>query len=259
MPRALNLLREEPQFRRACFTEGLQAAGFAVVGDVPSPRPGDVVLTWNRTSSRDAEARRFATAGATVLVAENNYLGIRGWYALARDHHAGLGRWPQGDGARWAALGVELEPWRADGAEVVILGQRSIGEKGIASPHGWEESVRRKICGRVRKHPGKARHAAIPLDQDLRAARCVVTWASAAALRALAMGIPVFYGLPGWIGAAAARPIAEFDQVPKRDDAARLAMFERLAWAMAPIDEIRSGEAICRLIEHSRSGTTRRA
>jgi hypothetical protein len=241
LQRALNLLRDEPHFRRQCFDEGLRAAGFEVVKRIDKPRPEDLCLTWNRQGSRDQEARRFER----VLVAENAFVSVKGWYALARDHHAGLGRWPVGDPKRWASLGVELQPWRADEGEVVILGQRSMGEKHIASPRGWEELMQRRIGGRIRPHPTRYSQS-IPLEDDLAKARCVVTWASSAALTALRLGIPAFYGLGGWIGASACRPVERFADGPLRDDAARLAMFERLAWAQSPISEIRSGEAMRR-------------
>lgn len=243
LPRAVNLLRPEPQFRRECFDEGLRAAGFKVVDKLARPEPDDVLLTWNRHGARDDEAKRFRR----VLVAENAYIRLKGWYALALDHHAGRGRWAVGGPERWASLGVELKPWRPWGGEVVILAQRSIGERGIASSKGWEQTIQRRIGGRIRLHPGP-RAPQAPLEQDLAKASAAVTWASSAALTALIMGVPVFYGLPGWIGAGAARPVAEFAQGPLRDDAARLATLERLAWAQAPVDEIRSGEAICRLI-----------
>lgn len=247
MPKALNWLRDEPKFRRECFTEGFQAAGFDVVESIANPSPDDAILLWNRRNSQDAEARRFKR----VFVAENSYIRRRGWYALSRDHHNGPGSWFVGGPERWASFGIELQPWRT-GKEVVILGQRSIGEPGIASPKGWEESIRRKVNGRIRKHPGKDKDG-IPLEQDLAHARCAVTWGSAAGLQALILGVPVFYGLKNWIGAPAARHVSEFGE-PRKGD--RLAMFERLAWAQSHVDEIRSGEAICRLIELSPSGTT---
>lgn len=243
LPRALNLLRPEPQFRRDCFTEGLRAAGFDVVDQIDRPAPDDLVLLWNRRSSGHAEAQRFRN----VLVAENAYVRLSGWYALARDHHGGLGSWPVGGPERWASFGIQPQPWRT-GREVVVLAQRSIGEPGIASPRGWEAEIARKVKGRIRAHP--ARGEGVPLEQDLAHARCAVTWGSSAGIQALIMGVPVFYGLRGWVGAPAARQVDEIKSGPLCDDAARLRMLERLAWAQSPFSEIRSGEAICRLIEH---------
>ncbi|HEU4769897.1 MAG TPA: hypothetical protein VFS77_21205, partial [Pyrinomonadaceae bacterium] len=125
MPRALNLLRPEPEFRHDCFTEGLQASGFDVVEHIDKPKPDDAILIWNRYSSRDAEAKRFRN----VLVCENAFVRVKHWYALSLDHHAGLGRWHVGGPERWASLGIELQPWRDDGTETVVLAQRGIGEK----------------------------------------------------------------------------------------------------------------------------------
>jgi hypothetical protein len=243
LPRALNLLRPEPEFRHDVFTEGLQAAGFDVVERIADPKPQDVCLIWNRGRANDDQARRFSR----VLVAENAYVRLKGWYALARDHHNGVGHWSVGGPERWASLGVELQPWRT-GREIVILGQRGIGERGVASGRGWEDEARRRVGGRIRPHPGRDKDRAIPLEQDLKEAACVVTWGSAAAFQALIMGVPVFYGLKGWIGSRAGRHVENFSLGPVRDDAARLAMFERLAWAQSHVDEIRTGEAIRRLL-----------
>lgn len=246
MRRALNLLPEEARDRRVAFDQGLRAAGYQVVEALPNPEPGDAVLTWNRKQRDEPLVGRLEAAGVRVFVIENGYLGKRwcggGWYALAEGHHAGAGRWPDGGPERWDALNARLEPWREGGTEVVVLGQRGIGEPGIRSPRNWAEDMARYLGGRVRPHPGKF-PPTVTLGEDLANAACVVTWASSAALIALMHGIPVFYAMPKWIGAPASRPVSEFGEAPLRDDAARLAMFRRLAWAMWRLDEIRSGEA----------------
>jgi hypothetical protein len=245
--RALLLLREQLHYRRDRFAAGLQAAGFKVCQTIPDPRPGDVVITWNRYAHWDAECRRFEKAWASVLIAENSYLAghIPGkWHALALHHHAGRGTWKVGGPERWDALGVKLAPWRTGGTETVILAQRSIGEPGIASPRGWEAEMQRKTGGRIRPHPHR-NPSPVPLEDDLRNAACVVTWGSSAALVALMMGVPVCSMLPGWIGEHACRIGLG---APKRDDTARLQMFQRLIWAQSTVQEIESGEAFSRLL-----------
>lgn len=252
MPRAQCWLPEGPNYRRECFLEGLKAAGVEWVRRVDRPEPGDFLLLWNRPPAREAEARRFEAVGARVLVVENGYLGKnwngRKWFSIAWGHHAGAGRWPDGGPERWDSWGVEIDPWRAGGSDTLILAQRGIGELGVASPRGWAETVQRSIGGRIRRHPG-AYVAPVSLADDLVSASSVVTWHSAAALHALLAGVPVWHAFDRWIGAGAARPLRDFGAEPRRDDAARLAMFRRMAWAMWDADEVRSGAAFRSLME----------
>lgn len=238
-------LRDETSARFRAFVDGITAAGYRIEQNISQPRKQDALVLWNRTRSLEPEAKRFERAGARVLVAENGYLGKRwrggGWIALAIGHHNGVGEWRQGGDDRWDDLRVQPVPWRAAG-EVLILGQRGIGEPGVASPKGWEHEAQRMTGGRIRLHPGNGDHMASLID-DLNGARVVVTWGSAAAIVALKLGVPVFYGMPGWIGAEAALPMSRWGDEPNRSDEARLSMFRRLIWAMWRIDEIRSGEA----------------
>jgi hypothetical protein len=61
-------------------------------------------------------------------------------------------------------------------------------------------------------------------------------------------GVPVYYELPGWIGAGAALPLSEFERPPRMDNGARLETFRRLAWTMWQIDEIDNGSALGHLL-----------
>jgi hypothetical protein len=248
--RALSLLRDTLHYRPDAFRRGLRAHGFEVVDELPHPGPDDVLVAWNRSGWRNTQAKRFEAAGARVVVVENGYLG-KGWrdgkwFALAIGHHCGAGTWPDGGPERWDALGVELEPWRT-GTQTLVLEQRGIGEPGIASPYGWADTVAPMVRGRIRRHPG-AEPPPVTLRDDLADVAQVVTWSSGAALLALTMGVPVFYGFPKWIGAPACRPLAQFAHGPLRDDAARLAMFRRLAWAQWTVDEVATGYAFEHLL-----------
>lgn len=248
---AQNRLPLGPNYRAADFAAGLAAAGFTIVDRIARPGPGDVLMIWNRSARDELEARRFEAAGATVLVCENGLFGKvwrdQKWFTIVRGHHAGAGSWPDDGFTRWDSWGVELAPWRHGGRETVVLAQRGIGEPGQASPPNWAEHIVRWIGGRIRQHPGKDAPA-VPLADDLRDARCVVTWNSSAALQALALGVPVFHDCPTWIGAAAALPMNRWPSEPRRDDARRLAMFRRLAGAMWTADEVRTGEPFARLL-----------
>lgn len=255
MRRAVCLLRDSLHYRRDAFCQGLAACGFAVAPALANPRPGDVLVVWNRYGGIAETARQYEQRGAAVVVAENGYLGKnwqgRNWYSLALGHHLGAGDWRPADGSRWQRIGCALEPWQPPGGAVLVLGQRGIGERGLASPQMWAQRAAGRIGrrARIREHPGTTPPAAGLLD-DLRGCDACATWASGAALLALLAGWPVWYDMPQWIGAPAGLPLADFPLggAALRDDGARLAMFERLAWAIWDLEEIRSGEALERLV-----------
>jgi hypothetical protein len=248
-------IRAGPEYRSSTFRAGLERVGFAVQATVRCvPRPGDVVILWNRYGANDRLASDCERRGIRVLVCENGYLGAsmpgRPTYAISIGRHNGGGRWVVGGPERWDRLGIELHPWRPAGGETVILAQRGIGSPGVAMPLAWARTVAH--LGRVRKSTGYKEHT--PLEHDLRAASNVVTWASGAAIRALLWGIPVAHAMPSWIGAPAAMmlPPGARSLPPRRtDDDARLAMFRRLAWAQWNIDEIATGEPFARLLERT--------
>lgn len=257
MPRALNLLRPALHYRRECFSAGMEACGLKVVDRLDDPRQHDVLLIWNRYGGYHEQANRFEKAGALVLVAENCPLGNDwrpgSWYSLALWHVAMTGgKFPAGDFERWDAIGGTLEPWRLDGTETVILGQRGIGAPGILCTPEWANSVRARFGGRIRAHPGTSTSGPT-LREDLARAKEVITWSSGAAVQALQMGVPVWYRHEDFICSPACEPLSKFGLVPPaRNDVMRLVAFRRLAWCIWELEEIRSGEPIRRLLEYAR-------
>lgn len=272
--RAHLLIRADPYYRRGSFEAGLRACGFEIAGTPrEAPRPGDLLVMWNRYGANDKLATRWADLGGTVIVAENGLLGRHhqggNWYSLALNGPAaggGVIPRPAAGEARAAAIGVQLDPWRQGGAEIVVLGQRGIGPPGIASPDGWAERALarvRKTSGRparIRAHPGE--NPATPLERDLENAWAVITWSSGAAVRALALGVPVFYNLGSWIGRGCS---AWWKQEPEEleqrrtDDEARAETFETIGRTTWATTEIETGEPFRRLLERAQSRSTRSA
>lgn len=252
MPRrAVCLIREALHYRRDAFCDGLRIVGFQVVQALRDPGYDDVLVIWNRYGGYAEQARVWEKAGARVIVAENGYLGKawRGgdWYALSLNHHSGAGKWNHGGPERWNTYGVEFQPWRNNTGETLILGQRGIGEPGIASPAGWAEKIQKSIGGRVRSHPGK-NEPVITLNSDFDRSGQVVTWHSGAALLALIAGLPVWYGFDRWIGGQAGLPLGLYGAEPKKSDTDRLNMFQRLIWAQWTLNEIKEGTAFAKLL-----------
>ncbi|OFX02442.1 MAG: hypothetical protein A3E78_10990 [Alphaproteobacteria bacterium RIFCSPHIGHO2_12_FULL_63_12] len=247
MPFAACCIPQSVYYRRAAFVAGLEKSGFRVTEKAkPDPRPGDVLVIWNR--HRDIRAASaYEKAGAAIIVAENGYIGRDGegrqFYALARSHHNGGGTWFVGEEDRWSRLGVPIKPWRESGDFILVLPQRGIGPPGVAMPRPWTGEVVRRLRHatqrpiRVRPHPGKEKSDPSPDFVDCWAA---VTWGSGAGIKAIVAGIPVFHEFERWIGAPAARfGIGDLEN-PFLGD--RMPMLQRLAYAQFTIDEISTGE-----------------
>lgn len=262
--RACLMIRSNPHYRREAFEKGLQNAGYRVhVESLIDPKPGDLLVIWNRYGERDGQARNWERAGGIVLVAENGYLGHDAngvqMYALALNGHAGSGQFPVGDGSRFAALGVELKPWRAQGGYVVVCGQRGIGSPTMASPPDWHRDVARRLAKagwstRIREHDGKPANdpATVAHMRGLLAdAHACVVWSSANGVRALVEGVPVCREAPHSIVAGAVQHGICGLREPLMDDARRLAALERMAWAQWSVAELETGEPFGSLAQHA--------
>ena len=263
-PKAYCRIRPQPHYRREAFVQGLAAAGWQVEDNYPAgkPGPGDVLVIWNRYGEGEAAADAWEKFGGRVFVAENGYVGLDGhgvqYYALSVSQHCGAGRMPTGDGSRWDRLGIALQPFRDGGSHLVIRGQRGIGSRLMASPQDWHRRLAAQLARTTQRpvklldHPGKP--ACDPdvvdgLRKSFEKAHACLVWSSAAAIRALIEGVPVFFDAPHWIcEGAAVKGMADLER-PKRDDAARLAALQRMAWGQWTIAEIAGGEPFVRLRE----------
>lgn len=269
-PFAYVMLRPDPVYRADAFKQGLRVAGYQIAGAprMQPPNPNDVLVIWNRYGRFNAYAEVFERAGARVIVAENGFLGrdrVDGpWYSITLGNPLACGRWPvdEDDLARRYArfdwllyrMDVEICEWRKDGAEIIILAQRGIGPNGVRQPDGWHRRVAEQLRAaghrvRVREHPGE-RTPICSLEDDLRNARAVVTWASGAAFRALLLGVPVLYGCTEWVGRDAATPL-EVSRNLAINWPERLPTFRRLAWSCWQIPEIATGIPFQRLASRS--------
>lgn len=267
---AWNLTRKEIHYRHDAFTAGLRAAGYDVRSGPPQGGPGDVLLIWNRYGEMHSLATQFEAAGGTVVVAENGYLGPGGIsphamhprqiYALAVGGHNGQGRIPEGGPERFAALGVDLKPWRADGGHVLVCPNRSFGIPGRMMPSAWGADVCTRLAKltqreiRLRPHPGNGQPKK-PLAADLAGAWAVVIWSSSAGVQALVEGIPVICEAPYWLCKGAACSVlsdirTEILEILVPDGMPdRLSAMQGLAWAQWHISEIEDGTAFRALLK----------
>ena len=248
-----------PHYRRDAFAAGLKAAGHSVSVAQPSTFDSDTLyVCWNRYGHFHDICTRVEQAGGKTIICENGYCGRdenqHQFYALARGGHNGSGEWYVGGPERFAALGVEVKPWRAAGDKIVIRGQRGIGNPRTASPHEWHSktaNLLRLTTNRtieIIQHPGNKAVVDSSHEQYLAGAHALVIWSSSVGVKALVAGIPVFQCSPYWVCAgAAARGIDDIES-PLMDDAARMVALERMAWAQWRLSEIASGEAFRTLL-----------
>jgi hypothetical protein len=252
-------IRDQPVYRRDAFVRGLQAQGYEVRGPSQNMDDGEVLVIWNRYLHWHDMACKFEARGGVVLVAENGYMGNdrrdRKVYAIAREGHNGSGTWPQGDGARWAALGLQLAPWRTAGpmAHVLVCPNRSFGRPDTVMHPMWGEATAQRLRTltqrpvRLRPHPGND-PPKIPFAKDLEHAWAVVIWSSSVGCDALLAGVPVFACAPYWVamGASSGSDLKAIDNPTLPD---RLPAMQKLAWAQWHLKEIESGEAFQHLLD----------
>ena len=243
--------------RNRALEHGLQAVGFEVIGGYGNPEPGDVLITWTRHhGGKEQQCERFEARGGRVIVAEEPHLkgippglGARLYSLMWHDHQ--VGPWYVGGPERWASFGIELKPWRY-GNEVVVREQRGIGSARMRSPDAWHHTVMHLLRNitqrpvRLRRHPkilAREGAPAVSLAEDLRDARCLVTWASSDGTEALVLGVPVVACAPDFLAAGTVgRHLLDIESAPSSTPERQRA-FERLAWSQWTLEEIRSGLA----------------
>jgi hypothetical protein len=137
--------------------------------------------------------------------------------------------------------------------DALLLPQRGIGVPGVAMPRSWltDVTARLRAAGfrgriRTRPHPGNDKQAK-PLTRDLDGVAFAVTWGSGAGVRALVLGVPVFYELRGWVGQHAATFGVSTWSTPWRPD--RGQMMAHVAGAQWSDVEVATGEPFMRLID----------
>lgn len=265
MPRAICLIKPDPHYRRDAFEAGLRAAGYELVSPKMIDLIGkdDALCVWNMHGANEGFAKRLRAKGGITFVAENGYYGKDAnglqLFSLAKEGHNGSGNWPYRDAEfvpldRMAPQGLyPYYPWRDfTTGHILVCGQRGIGSRTMASPHGWEDDVAKRLRKytkrpiKIRRHPGRQKPAT-SLAHDMKGAWAVVIWSSASGVQALVEGYPVFFEAPFWVGSPAAQKgieLIEHYRGTTRDNA-----LARVSWAQWSLADIASGEAFRRVRE----------
>lgn len=161
-------------------------------------RPGPAFF-YGVDGSNEAEWRGALAAGETVLYCDNSLFDSRRQQAFRiaknRLQHSGTG---VSDGKRFAALGIDIAPWRTGGEHIVVVPQSDSFMRTIAGYQGnWTEDTLAALKARtgrpirVRPWARDKAAAASSLAADLAGAHALVTYSSAAAVTAVLAGVPV--------------------------------------------------------------------
>jgi hypothetical protein len=238
---------------RAC---GDEAEIFQIDGEQPD---ADVAVSYGWKRNRVLHRYpQFAYADLGYWCRATHFrLAVNGWspdsYVLA-----GL------SAHRLASFGVQVQPWRGGGREVLLVGAsaKSMCEHGYSYLE-WETAMARALVSRglrvaFRPKPTDLDRMPIqvegvtyderPLLEALNAASCVVTHHSNVAIDALVHGVPAYCELGA--GAAFSVQSNEISAAPPRLEG-REQFLADVAWLQWSLDEMRSGAAWAHLRERN--------
>lgn len=164
------------------------------------------------TTYRDTPAFFYGVDGSNVEVFRQAIASGRDWYYCDNSYfdsnrqqhfrvtknrlqHSGLGI---SDGKRFAALGIQILPWRTGGEHIVVCPQSDSFMATVAAyPGNWAQETMERIAAAsmrpvmFRGWSADKKKIASTLTHDLERAHVLMTWSSAAAVTAVLAGVPV--------------------------------------------------------------------
>lgn len=186
----------KPKALRTCeaFAAGVIAAGGrAHVCTVPPAAlaPGAAVFYGVRPAVAHLW-RQARDEGRDWYYIDNAYFDCarERYFRVTRNalQHRGDGR---SDGARLRALGVTVQPMREGGDYVLVCPQSDEFMRVVAGDPGWLARVTANLDAMGGEFVVRHKHTGRALAEDLRRARLLLTWSSAAAVTALLAGVRV--------------------------------------------------------------------
>lgn len=217
------------------------AAGVPGVRVVPPARllEGGAIF-YGILRGTGALVREAARAGRTWYYIDNGYFRpghYAGFYRVSANAYQFEGE-AKPDWERWKALDLTLAPWQRAGAHVLICPP----SEAYADHHGLPRDWGAQIARRLRECTDRpirlrSKNTRTALQDDLRGAHALVTYASNAALAAIMAGVPVVT-----LGQCGASKLAvALDQIETPSYFEREPWLATLAGQQWTLDEVRAG------------------
>lgn len=209
-----------------------------------APRSATGVVVYGVNESNLHEFSKAAVSGQPWYYVDNAFFDTaRGKYfrvARNRVQHNGVG---VSDGKRFAALGLEVQPWQHRPQGTTLLVEQSDSFMTcVAKEPRWLNDTLRGLAPplpvAMRRWTRNKLEAGTTLQMDLEKARLVITHSSAAAIEALLAGVRVHVS-----------PMSAAFGIVGRQQELRHGLFNVLADQQFTLDELRSGVAWAELRE----------
>lgn len=170
------------------------------------------------------------------------------WFDRARERffrigHNAVQSWaPASDGARLQELGIEVQPWRRRGRNIIVCPQTDEFMRTVARDPSWRYVVKSRIAAHTdRPIVERVKGSKRPLAEDLVDAWLLVAHSSAAAVEALLAGVPVIVTDPSCAAAAFATSFEGIESPVLLDGREEWAA--RLADSQWTLEEMKKGAA----------------
>lgn len=173
---------------------------------------------------------------------DHPYIGRNNYYRLTKNDFQ-PSKIVERPADRWERLksyfALKVEDWRKDGSHI-LLALSMPATYDFFGIQGWEQKIKAEIAKHTdRKIVVRQRKETRPLEEHMRGAKCVVTWASNTCVNALMYGVPVFT-----LGPSIARPVSgEIKDIESPTYPDREPFFRHMAYCQFKIDEFESGYA----------------
>lgn len=228
-----------------------QSVGGRHVKDLHAKFEKDPIAVWGQIRG----AKELLSQSKDFYRLDHAYIGRLKYFRLTKGDFQPL-LLTERPADRWESLkreyNLSIKPWKKDGGHVLVTlsDPKTYSFFGV---DGWPE----KIVSEIKKYTDRpikirARGETRPIQEDLKKAFCLVTYASNSVREALLEGVPVFTLGPS-IARSMGYTVVTFIERPMYPEN-REEFFRHLSYCQFTVDEFASGFALKTADENNKNG-----